>query len=98
MLKGARAGIVTGLCLAALYLVIGALTDTEFNKSLAFSLLFVGFPTLFAVVPVLQWLGVQGGTREEVAILLLTLPLNGVLWGATGGAVAALGSVVKRHR
>ena len=88
-LKGSRAGVLIGLCLAALYLVIGALADTEFTKSLGFSLLLVGFPTLFAVVPVLQWLGVQGGTREGVAVLLLTLPLNATLWGAVIAAITA---------
>ena len=95
-LNGAKVGFVAGLCLAAVYVVIGALGDTEFNKSLGFSLLLIGFPTLFAVVPALQWLGVQGGTREGVAVLLLTLSLNGVLWGAVIGAAVTLGS--RRYR
>jgi hypothetical protein len=97
-LKGAKIGFLAGLCLAALYLVIGALGDTEFNKSLGYSLLLVGFPTLFAIVPALQWLGVQGGTREGVAIVLLTLSLNGALWGAVIGVAVTLGSLGHRKR
>jgi hypothetical protein len=50
-LKGAKTGFLAGLCLAALYLMIGALGDTELTKSLAYSLLLVGFPTLFAWYP-----------------------------------------------
>jgi hypothetical protein len=95
-LNGAKVGLLAGLCLAAVYVVIGALGDTEFNKSLGFSLLLIGFPTLFAVVPALQWLGVQGGTREGVALVLLTLSLNGVLWGALIGAAMTLAS--RRYR
>jgi hypothetical protein len=97
-LKGAKIGCLAGLCLAALYLVIGALGDTELTKSLGFSLLLVGFPTLFATVSALQLLGVQGGMREGVAILLLTLSLNGALWGAVIGATVALGSLGHRKR
>ena len=91
-LKGAKVGFLAGLCPAAVYVFIGALGDTEFNKSLGFSLLLIGFPTLFAVVPALQWLGVQGGTREGVALVLLTLSLNGLLWGALIGAAMTLAS------
>jgi O-antigen/teichoic acid export membrane protein len=97
-LKGVKVGFLTGLCLAAIYAVIGALGDTELNKSLGFSLLLVGFPTLFAVVPALQWLGAQGGTREGVVILLLTLSLNGALWGAIIGAAVSVGSLGHRKR
>jgi hypothetical protein len=92
-LKGAKMGLLAGLCLAALCLVIGALGDTELTKSLGFSLLLVGFSTLFAIVPALQWLGVQGGMREGVAIVLLTLSLNGALWGAAIGAATTLRSL-----
>ena len=95
-LKGAKIGFLAGLCLAALCLVIGALGDTELTKSLGFSLLLVGFPTLFAIVPALQWLGVQGGMREGVAIVLLTLSLNGALWGAVIGAIVTLASLGNR--
>jgi hypothetical protein len=97
-LKGAKIGLLTGLCLAALYVVIGVLGDTELTKSLGFSLLLVGFPTLFAIVPALQWLGVQGGTHEGVVILLLTLSLNGALWGAVIGVAVTLGSLGHRKR
>ena len=98
ILKGGRIGFLAGLCLAVLYVGIGALGDTELDKSLGFSLLLVGFPTLFAVVPALQWLGLQGGTREGVAVLLLTLSLNGALWGAVIGCAVALGSLANRIR
>jgi hypothetical protein len=89
-LKGAKIGLLAGLCLAALYLVILALGDTELDKSVGFTLLLVGFPTLFAVVPFLQWLGLAGGPHEGVAMILLTLSLNGALWGTVVGAVLAL--------
>jgi hypothetical protein len=52
-------------------------------------MLLVGFPTLFVVVPVLEALGLQGGPREGIAVLLLTLTLNGALWGAIIGVAAA---------
>jgi hypothetical protein len=98
IVRGAKVGSLAGLCLAALYVAIGALGSTELNKSLGFSLLLVGFPMLFAIVPALQWLGVQGGTREGIAIVLLTLSLNGALWGAIIGAAAGLGLRVQRNR
>jgi hypothetical protein len=89
--KGARIGLLAGLCLAVPYLIVGALGDVELGKSVGFSLLFVGFPTLFAIVPALQWLGIHGGTREGVVALLLTLSLNGVLGGTLIGTAATLG-------
>ncbi|HZM27785.1 MAG TPA: hypothetical protein VFB89_10535 [Gemmatimonadales bacterium] len=95
-LKGAKVGLLAGLCLSAPYLAIGALGDTELNKSLGYSLLLVGFPTLFAIVPAIEWLGVQGGTREGVLLLLLTLSLNGVLWGTVVGTVVTLASMGRR--
>ena len=97
-LKGAKIGSLTALCLAVLYLAVGALGDTELTKSLGFSLLLVGFPTFFAIVPALQWLGAQGGTHEGVAIVLLTLSLNGALWGAIIGAAIPLRSLGYRKR
>ena len=96
LLKGAKVGLLAGLCLAAPYLFIGALGDTELNKSLGFSLLLVGFPTLFPIVPALEWLGIQGGTREGVVLLLLTLSLNGALWGTVIGTVVTLGLLGRR--
>jgi len=98
IVRGAKVGTLAGLCLAVLYVAIGALGTTEFNKSLGFSLLLVGFPTLFAIVPALQWLGVQGGMREGIAIVLLTLSLNGALWAAIIGAVVCVGLVGQRNR
>jgi hypothetical protein len=89
MVRGARIGVLAGLSLAGLYAAIGALATTEFTKSLGHSLLFIGFPTLFAVVPALQWLGLQGGRLEGVVALLLTLSVNGALWGAITGALLA---------
>jgi hypothetical protein len=97
-LKDAEIGFLAGLCLAALYVVIGVLGDTELTKSLGFTLLLVGFPTLFAIVPALEWLGLQGGTREGVVVLLLILSLNGALWGAVIGAAVTLGSLGHRKR
>jgi hypothetical protein len=97
-LKGVKIGFLAGLCLAALYLVIGALGDTELNKSLGYSLLLVGFPTLFPIVSALQWLGIQGGMREGVAIVLLTLSLNSALWGAVLGTAFTLGSLGHENR
>ena len=97
-LKGAKIGFLTGLCAAVLYFVIGLLGGIELTKSLGFSLLLVGFPTFFAIVPALQWLGVQGGTHEWVTVLLLTLSLNGALWGAVIGLAVTLGSLGHRKR
>jgi hypothetical protein len=95
-LRGARLGLLAGLCLAALYVALGALGTTDFNKSLGYSLLLLGFPTLFAVVPALHWLGLEGGTHEGVAALLVTLSLNGAMWAALLGAALGLGSLLRR--
>jgi hypothetical protein len=96
VLRGARIGVLVGVCLAAVYFALGAVGTTDFGKSLGYSLLLVGFPTLFAVVPALEWLGLEGGTYQGVAALLLTLSLNGALWGAVLGA--ALGLAQRLHR
>lgn len=97
-LKGAGIGLLTGLCLGAIYLALGAVGTTDFDKSLGYSLLLVGFPTLFAVVPALEWLGLQGGTYEGVAALLITLCLNLALWGAALGAGLGLAARLPRNR
>ena len=97
-LKGAKIGLLAGLGLAAVYIVIGALGDTELTKSLGWSLLLVGFPILFAIVPTLQWLGIQGGMVEGVVAVLLTLSLNGALWGAVIGGTVALTSLGRGKR
>jgi hypothetical protein len=96
MLRGARIGAMVGLCLSIIYFALGALGTTDFGKSLGYSLLLVGFPTLFAVVPALEWLGLEGGTYQGVAALLLTLSLNGALWGAVFGT--AFGLAQRLHR
>ena len=95
-LRGARIGVLAGVCLAVIYFALGALGTTDFGKSLGYSLLLVGFPTLFAVVPALEWLGLEGGTYQGVAALLLTLSLNGALWGVVLGA--AFGLAQRLHR
>ncbi|HVK01063.1 MAG TPA: hypothetical protein VM365_09345, partial [Gemmatimonadales bacterium] len=50
-------------------------------------------PTLFAVVPALEWMGLQGGTYQGVAVLLFTLCLNGALWGAVLGVALGLAAL-----
>ena len=97
-LTGARIGLLTGLCLAAIYLALGVVGTTDFDKSLGYSLLLVGFPTLFAVVPALEWMGLQGGTYQGVAVLLFTLCLNGALWGAVLGVALGLAARLPRYR
>lgn len=83
---------MAGLCLGAVYLLAFALGDTEFHKKVGYSLLLAGFPTLFAVVPLLEQLGLAGGKGERLALIPLTLLLNCALWGAAAGAITALGS------
>jgi hypothetical protein len=97
-LTGARIGLLTGLCLAAIYLALGAVGTTDFDKSLGYSLLLVGFPTLFAVVPALEWMGLQGGTYQGVAALLTTLCLNSALWGAVLGVALGLAARLPWYR
>jgi hypothetical protein len=88
--------VLVGVCLAMIYFALGAVGTTDFGKSLGYSLLLVGFPTLFAVVPALEWLGLEGGNHQGTAAILLTLSLNGALWGA--GLGAASGLAQRRHR
>jgi hypothetical protein len=97
-LRGARIGVLVGVCLAVIYFALGALGTTDFGKSLGYSLLLVGFPTLFAVVPALEWLGLEGGTYQGVAALLLTLSINGALWGAVLGASIGLAELLHRRQ
>ena len=97
-LKGARIGFLTGLCLAAIYLALGAVGTTDFGRSLGYSLLLVGFLMLFAVVPALEWLGLRGGASEGVAALLATLCLNLALWGAVLGAGLGLAARLPWNR
>ena len=97
-LKGARIGFLTGLCLAAIYIALGAMGTTDFGKSLGYSLLLVGFPMLFAVVPALEWLGLRGGTYEGVVALLVTFCLNLALWGVALGVALGLAARLPRNR
>lgn len=86
MLRGARIGLTAGLSLAGLYLVLGVCGSAR-TEFLAYSLLAVGFPSVFAILPLLQWVGIQGGLGECVPLVLLALSLNGSLWGALVGAI-----------
>jgi hypothetical protein len=85
LLRGAIVGGAIGVGLAALYLVLGA-RGNDLTQILAYSLVLIGFPAVFAVSSVVNWLGVQGGLSEYIGLVLLTLPLNGTLWGAILGA------------
>lgn len=86
MLRGAGLGLTAGLSLAGLYFVLGVCGSprTEF---LGYSLLAIGFPSVFVILPLLQWLGIEGGRGECVPLVLLALPLNGSLWGALLGVI-----------
>jgi hypothetical protein len=89
--RGAIIGGAIGVGLAALYLALGA-GGNDLTQLLAYSLILIGFPAVFAVSSVATWLGVQGGISEYVVLVLVTLPLNGVLWGAIAGAIIKLAS------
>jgi len=86
ILRGARIGFIAGLCLAALYLGLGV-RPSELTEPLGYSLLLVGFPMVFAILPLLKWAGIQGGLGEYVPLVVLALCLNGILWGALLGAI-----------
>jgi hypothetical protein len=96
-LRGAKIGLLAGLCLALLYPVILVLGDIELNKTIGYTLLFLGFPLIFAVEPFLRSLGLQGGKAEAVTLVSLSLPLNGALWWAVVGSVIALLSWGRRR-
>jgi len=89
MLRGALIGLLVGIGLAAVYLIFG-LRGNERTEFLAYSLVLVGFPVVWAVSPVLKWVGLQGGLGEYVGLVLLSLPLNGSLWGACFGSLLGL--------
>jgi len=86
-------GLLVGAGLAAVYLLLGA-RGNETTEFLAYSLVIVGFPSVFAVSPVLNWLGVQSGLGEYVGLVLTALPLNGLLWGAALGGLIGGGPVL----
>ena len=85
MWRGARIGALAGITLAVLYIALGTRVN-EFTD-LGYSLVIVGFPALFAAIPVVQELGFRGGLGEYAALVSLPFPLNGILWGAILGVV-----------
>jgi len=86
MRRGARIGLLAGIVLAVLYIALATRVN-EFTELLGYSLVIVGFPALFAAIPVVQALGLRGGLGEYAALVSLTFPLNGILWGAILGVV-----------
>jgi hypothetical protein len=84
MWRGARIGVLAGITLAVVYIALGTRVN-EFTELLGYSLVVVGFPALFAAIPVVQALGLRGGLGEYAALVSLTFPLNGILWGAILG-------------
>ena len=86
MRRGARIGLLAGITLAVLYIALGTRVN-QFTELLGYSLGIVGFPALFAAIPVVQGLGLRGGLAEYAALVSLTFPLNGILWGAILGVV-----------
>jgi hypothetical protein len=86
MWRGARLGFLAGIALAALYIALGIRVH-EFTELLGYSVGVVGFPALFAAIPVVQALGLRGGLAEGAALVSLTFPLNGILWGAILGVL-----------
>jgi hypothetical protein len=81
ILRGAQFGTLGGVGLAGLYLLLGA-NGNELTEVLAYSLVLAGFPVVFTVSPMLNWLGVGSGLAEYVGLVSLALPLNGGPWGA----------------
>ena len=96
MLRGARIGLLAGICLAVLYITLGTRVN-EFTEPLGYSLVIVGFPALFAAIPVVQELGLRGGLGEYAALVSLTFPLNGILWGAILGVVLSSPAALDGH-
>ena len=86
MRRGATIGFLAGIALAVLYIALGTRVHA-FTELLGYSLAIVGFPALFAAIPVVQELGLRGGMGEYAALVSLTFPFNGILWGAILGGV-----------
>jgi hypothetical protein len=86
MRRGASIGVLVGITLAVLYIALGTRVN-EFTELLGYSLVVVGFPALFAAMPVVQALGLRGGLGEYAALVSLTFLLNGILWGAVLGVI-----------
>jgi hypothetical protein len=96
MWRGARIGVLAGIALAVLYIALGTRVN-EFTELLGYSLGIVGFPALFAAIPVVQALGLRGGLAEYAALVSLTFPLNGVLWGAILGVLLSAPAAPDGH-
>ena len=94
--RGAGIGALAGMALAALYIALGTRVN-EFTELLGYSLIIVGFPALFAAIPVVQASGLRGGLGEYAALVSLTLPLNGILWGSILGVVLRSRAASDRH-
>jgi hypothetical protein len=86
MRRGAGIGLLAGITLALLYIALGTRVH-QYTELLGYSVGVVGFPALFAAIPVVQASGLRGGLAEYAALVSLTFPLNGILWGAILGAV-----------
>jgi hypothetical protein len=84
-IKGGRLGLLAGLCLAGIYLALGW-RGNELTQLLAYSCVIIGFPVVLAISYAAQLVGL-GGLTEYAALVLLTLPLNFMLWGGLVGAV-----------
>ena len=97
MRRGAKIGVLAGIALAALYIALGTRVH-EFTELLGYSLAIVGFPALFAAIPVVQASGLRGGMGEYAALVSLTFPLNGLLWGALLGILLSSPASSRRPR
>jgi hypothetical protein len=96
MWRGAGIGVLAGITLALLYIALGTRVN-EFTELLGYSLVIVGFPALFAAIPVVQELGLRGGLGEYAALISLTFPLNGLLRGAILGVVLSSPATPDNH-
>jgi hypothetical protein len=86
MRRGARIGFLAGVALALLYIALETRV-TAYTELLGYSVGVLGFPALFAALPVVQATGLRGGLGEVAALVSITFPLNGILWGAILGAL-----------
>jgi hypothetical protein len=96
MRRGAGIGFLAGIALALLYIALGTRV-TAYTELLGYSVGVIGFPALFAAIPVVQASGLRGGLGELAALVSITFPLNGILWGAILGAVLRSRTVPDGH-
>jgi hypothetical protein len=94
--RGAGIGALAGIGLAVLYVALG-LRVHEVTELLGYSLVVVGFPAIFAAIPVVHASGLRGGLGEYAALVCLTFPLNGMLWGAILGGVLGTPTAADDH-